>query len=285
MIDTTPPTIEQISIPRVEQNQEIDIEDYIDIYDNSGESKTTLLNEYKISTEKLGEQEVTITAEDLSGNISTYNFKYNVLIFPTMILFSYDPEIELNKTTKLVNLKYVPEETTAKKLTYFDYDKNVLDISEDGKIKAVGIGSTTVYISTENGLVNTMDITVYKKAKYNAYCNTGTLSNGKCYTTSSVPANIVYDCYNSDYSYREEYGKCLFSGSNIRPKCPTGYSHSAIFGRCYPIQEAYQSYSCSQGELNGSMCIVTRAYDAEKSYYCDMDEELKDGKCYKIADN
>ena len=84
------------------------------------------------------------------------------------------------------------------------------------------------------------------KAEY--YCYENDILRGKtCIIQHTTPAQVIYSCENKD-GYILQNDKC----------CNASPLHSSF---CI---EADKSYTCSNGYLSGTNCIIETTYDAPK---------------------
>ena len=75
--DATPPVIVQKEVPVVKVGELIDVASYVTITDDRDENPALLKG--SIIAETIGEYNVIVGASDSNGNVSTINFKYEVI--------------------------------------------------------------------------------------------------------------------------------------------------------------------------------------------------------------
>lgn len=125
----------------------------------------------------------------------------------------------------------------------------------------------------------------YRNATYssgNSYCAKGTLSGGRCVSTTTIAAAVKYTCSNG-YSV---YGNQCIKTSSVKPTqkyyCAGGLTLKG--NRCIATitVDAVKGYKCDEGYvLAGTTCMLNDKKDAKVEYSCSKVYTLNGSKCEK----
>lgn len=121
--------------------------------------------------------EATITARTSNNKGTSVHVKVNLptptltpTLTPTPILISYPTKIDLSlirlilkiNETKQLYVKYQPENVADKTVTWSTSDNTVITVNNTGLVTAKKAGTATVTVVTENNLIKTATVVVYK---------------------------------------------------------------------------------------------------------------------------
>ncbi len=126
------------------------------VWNSSNENVATVENGV-VTAIKIGK--AVITASSPSGP-----YKECVVtvedVMPTEVTISTpNPSMQMGEEQTL-NVDFEPANVTNKNLTWKSNDTDVVTVTKDGTITAVGIGTATITVTTANGLTDTYEITV-----------------------------------------------------------------------------------------------------------------------------
>lgn len=120
------------------------------------------------------------------------------------------------------------------------------------------------------------------KKSDNQSCSKGTLVNGKCVTTTEIPAIVKYNCP-SGY---QTYGNQCLKSSSVKPTakyyCAGGLELQGDNCVATITTDAISGYTCSDGYiLAGNTCVLNDKKDAKVEYSCSKVYTLNGDKCEK----
>ena len=156
--------------------------------------------------------------------------------------------------------------------------------------------ANTKYTCSKGELVNTKYCRIYSTSTtYQSYTTyKGKTYNGCTYSGSYTEACSTYSgCTRTYYKYycnKSSY-KDVDATKKTTYSCPSGYtkSGSGKNTKCTKTTTkaatANTTYSCSEGKLDGTKCIITSTSTinatATNNYYCESGYTLNGTKCYK----
>lgn len=137
------------------------------MFASSDESVATVNKDGEVTGIKDGTAAISVVSE--SGMSAVTSVVVGTL--PTAISTSSTIKLDHGKSTG-ISVKFTPENTTIRNLTYSSSDKSIVSVDSEGNIKAVGYGTATITVKTVNGL--SKKITVYANGtdySYEMYFN------------------------------------------------------------------------------------------------------------------
>ena len=136
-----------------------------------------------ISAHSVGETKIYATSHN---SISSYVMVKVYEVVPEQIeITSENIDLDINETYTIV-ANVIPDNSNNKNLTY-KTDNDVIEVDENGIIQPLKEGSSTVTITTSNGISDTISVTIYNKKKRQAMAaTTGFVGLG------GIGAGVVY---------------------------------------------------------------------------------------------
>lgn len=132
-------------------------------YKSSDEDIVKVDENGNIEAIKPGTATITINSEDDNGITTTVTV---TVIVPVEKIEAEDVEIKEGESQK-ITVTFTPDDTTNKDVTFYSKDEKVATVDKDGNITAVGEGTTTIVVTSQDDPLKTTEIqvTVYKNYK------------------------------------------------------------------------------------------------------------------------
>ena len=121
-------------------------------WSSSNESVATVYSDGKVTAMAIGEADITATAADGSGvkAVCHVTVKEKVISVQKIAFVEAPSTINIGKSLKL-NVAFTPTNATNKTLSWTSGDTSVLTVDNEGNVKGIGKGTTTVVATTTDG--------------------------------------------------------------------------------------------------------------------------------------
>ena len=141
---------------------DVDISPSSAIYDDitwksSDTSIASISSAGKVSAHKAGI--VTISAETENGIVKSFELEIEEIKAEAIKIKGQIERISVRDTVQL-SVEFTPENTTNKEVSWSSDDESIIEISEEGVLKGVGPGETSVYVE-QNDLMDSFKIKVF----------------------------------------------------------------------------------------------------------------------------
>lgn len=214
-----------------------------------------------ISALSVGKANIKAEAYGLSDTLEI-TVDRNVIGVESVTLDHTELNLELGEETKL-NATVLPADATSKGVIFVSDQEEVVTVSSDGTVKAVGYGSATITVTTNNGgCTDECKVTVIRHAN-NILLSASTMKLvaegvGKPLTVSFAPDNAT----NRTYTYKVLYGE-----DKIR------------------IEDDYNGTLTIFGLTHGTACVeVASGEDPAMKAKCDISISGKDTKAVYLPE-
>lgn len=158
--DTISPEITKLSNIVLDVGQNLDIQKYFQIEDNSNENLYDKVAITDFNNTEPGTYELTFSVEDSSGNqtIKYYNYSIGIPV----------ESISINKTIlnitvgnhQQLSITYLPENASIKSVVWSSTNINVAKVDSIGNVTGVLPGSAKIIATTKNGISSETNVTV-----------------------------------------------------------------------------------------------------------------------------